>query len=463
MKRAACLAALALAGTAAHAETLPARVEAGFERIDLPGGERLGLLHVSELVEFSPGWWAGPALHGAASGSRGGLFTWGAELQGRWKLGDRLSAGAGLYLGAGGGAAAPVGGGLMLRPALMLDYDFGGWRAGVSASQVRFPSGSDIRSSQLGLYLAWDHQARFAAPRALQDEGGGIGIRQVGAVLARYAKANDAGSMGLVGARLGWPLTPNVTATFDLLGAASGGADGYAEFTGGVQAMWPVVGNTLSLGAHLQAGLGGGGAVPTGAGPLGKASVAAALTLGEWTATLQGGRVRAFDGDLDSSFTQLSVQTSIGDPGAPLRDSSAGFTVQRWQKAARKTGGDPGITVTGLVFRRQLGSGHWYGSAQAHGAATGGAGAFSVGLLGLGLQARPLGGWHVGAELSAGAAGGGGIDNGGGALAQAMVWTGVEVGRYSRVELSLGAIKSAKGELSTPMAGLTWNVAFGLR
>ena len=85
--------------------------------------------------------------------------------------------------------------------------------------------------------------------------------------------------MGLVGARLGWPQNEYLTATMDLLGAASGGADGYAEFTGGLLAMLPLWPDTLSLGAHLQAGLGGGGGVPTGAGPMGKASLAAALTL----------------------------------------------------------------------------------------------------------------------------------------------------------------------------------------
>lgn len=455
--------ALALAGAACRAETVPARVEAGYERIELPGGEGLGLLHVSELVEFSPGWWAGPSLHGAASGRRGGLFTWGAEVQRQWRLGERLSLGAGLYVGAGGGAAAPVGGGLMLRPALTLDWNFGGWRAGLSASHVRFPSDSEIRSSQLGLYLAYDHSARFTTPGAFNGEGGGIGMRRVGVLLAHYDQANAEGGAGLVGARLGWPLGRHLTATMDLLGAATGGADGYAEFTGGLLAMWPVVG-PLSLGGQLQAGLGGGGAVPTGPGPLGKASLAAALALGDWHVTLQGGRVQAFDGDLKSRFVQLSVETALGDDARPLRNTTAGFTVQRWPKAARKTGGDPGITLTGLKFRRDLG-GPWYAAAQAHGAATGGAGAFSIGLLGVGVAGRPefAPGWRFGAEVAAGAAGGGGIDNGGGALGQAMVWGGVDTGRHGRLELGLGTLKSAKGALSTPLVELAWTVEFGLR
>ena len=128
----------------------------------------------------------------------------------------------------------------------------------------------------------------------------------------------------------------------------------------------------------------------------------------------------------------------------PLRDTSAGFTVQRWQRAARKTGGDPGITVTGLKLRRNLG-GPWFAGAQALGAATGGAGAFSVGLMGLGVATRPASapGLRFGAELSAGAAGGGGIDNAvarcpGAGLGRAGR------GRYGRVELGLARSRAPR-------------------
>lgn len=446
-----------------HADTLPARAVAGYERIELPDGEGMGLLRVSELVEFSPGWWAGASLYGAASGRRGGLFTWGAEVERRWRLGERLELGTTLYVGAGGGAAAPVGGGLMLRPSLVLDYGFGNWRAGVSASQVRFPSDSPIRSTQWGLHLAYDHEARYTAPGAASGDGGGIGMRRVGLLVGQYDAANAGGSAGLVGARLSWPLGDRLSATFDMLGAATGEADGFAEFTGGVLGLWPLWG-PLSVGGQVQVGLAGGGAVPTGPGPIGKASLAAALDFGDWRVLVQGGRVRAFDGDLASRFVQVAVDAAIGSETGPVRNTTAAFTVQRWQQAARKTGGEPGITTAGFKFRRDLG-GPWYAAAQAHGAATGNAGAFSVGGIGAGFAWRPdaAPAWRAGAELLAGAAGGGGIDNGGGALLQGMVWGGRDVGRFSRVELGLGAVKSVKGELSTPMVELAWTLEFGLR
>jgi hypothetical protein len=65
--------------------------------------------------------------------------------------------------------------------------------------------------------------------------------------------------------------------------------------------------------------------------------------------------------------------------------------------------------------------------------------------------------------MMAGAAGGGGIDNGGGALGQVMAWAGRDLGTHSRVELGVGYVKSFRGKLDTPLVELAWTVDFGLR
>lgn len=85
----------------------PASALMNFERTRLPAGERMGLLGVAYVIELSPGWWVGPSLYGAATGRRGGLFTWGGEVQRRWRLSEHWGLAAGLYAGGGGGAAAP--------------------------------------------------------------------------------------------------------------------------------------------------------------------------------------------------------------------------------------------------------------------------------------------------------------------------------------------------------------------
>ena len=144
-------------------QVMPTNVTVGVERVRLADGEAIGLLGVSYIAELAPGWWLGPAIYGAAGGDRGGLFTWGVEGQRRWRPAPRWQLGAGLYVGGGGGAGAPVGGGLMLRPHADLLRDFGGWSAGISASQVRFPNGS-IHSTQLGLLVAVNDTFAYLAP-----------------------------------------------------------------------------------------------------------------------------------------------------------------------------------------------------------------------------------------------------------------------------------------------------------
>ena len=79
--------------------TLPTRVTLGLERLRLPGDEGMGLGGACDRLVRSAGWWLGPALYGAATGRRGGLSTWGAVGQRRWRLDERWALAAGLYAG----------------------------------------------------------------------------------------------------------------------------------------------------------------------------------------------------------------------------------------------------------------------------------------------------------------------------------------------------------------------------
>ncbi|MEO8300054.1 MAG: hypothetical protein ABI574_19855, partial [Burkholderiales bacterium] len=95
-------------------------------------------------------------------------------------------------------------------------------------------------------------------------------------------------------------------------------------------------------------------------------------------------------------------------------------------------------------------------------AIAGGAGAYSIGLLGVGGGLALAPGWRAGAEMLAGAAGGGGVAVQGGAVVQPMLWAARELGTYSRLQLGIGQLRSLKGDLSTPVLDLSWLVAFGL-
>lgn len=448
----------------------------GFERLRLPGGEPMGLLGASYVMELTPGWWFGPALYGAATGQRGGLFTWGAEGQRRWRLDERWEVVAGLYAGGGGGSGAPVGGGLMLRPHVDLMRDFGSWSAGISASQVRFPSGA-IDSAQLGLLLRVHDRFAFAAPghegQSVPFAGvGGLGADRVDVVAGRYVFAAGSGkSLDYVGMRLERQISRVLSASVAAAGAAKGGADGYAEMMAGASALWPVGDDAILFGGRAAVGLGGGGALRTGGGPIAKVALSGRLQFNDQLSLeLEAGKARAFGGGFNSRYAQLSLGIALVD--APMGSGSAvarktlhdmewALSLQRYSRAQRKDGSVQALSAMGLKFRRSL-SEHVYLSGQALSAITGGAGAYSVGLLGLGATTRfeKYEGWSVGAEALVGAAGGGGVSSRGGAIAQPMAWVGRDLGRHSRIKLGAGVVKSLRGELSSPVIDLTWAAEF---
>jgi hypothetical protein len=453
--------------------TLPASAVLGYERLRLPGGERLGLVGGGYLLELTPGWWFGPMVYGAATGHRGGLFTWGAETQRRWRMGEHWGVAAGVYLGGGGGAAAPVGGGMMVRPHADLMVDFGGLQAGLSASHTRFPNGQ-IGSTQIGLQLMFDDRFAYAPPghtgETLSFDGrGGIGADRMLPTVGRYIGRKDGGSLGYVGLRLEQQATSTLSATIEAAGAASGGADGYMETLAGLSWQWPVLGTPLHVGARGAIGLAGGGAVHTGGGPIAKGALTARWQITPaYALNFEAGQAKSFNGTFGAHYAQVSFGAALGDvPNAgstssasTLHDMEWAFSLLHYQHAQRKDGSTRPMSLVGLAFNRSL-TPHWYLSGQAHSAIQGGAGAFSVGLVGLGARTRFGEAWSAGAEALVGAAGGGGVASQGGAVAQPMAWIARDLGPYSRLRLGAGAIKSRSGALSTPVAELTWSFVFG--
>ncbi|MFZ2649245.1 MAG: hypothetical protein WA210_03965, partial [Burkholderiaceae bacterium] len=382
-------------------QTLPAQATLGFERVRLPDRETMGLLGASYLVEISPGWWAGPALYGAATGRRGGLFTWGAEARRNWRLGEFWAVAAGFYAGGGGGANAPVGGGLMLRPHVDLMRDFGGFAAGITASQVHFPSGS-IHSSQLGAQVTLAHDFGFIAPGQAGRSAagsGGLGMERMELVVGRYGAASGSGSgnpnaLGFVGMRFHRRLDAVMAATLEAAGAATGSADGYAETLVGLQALWPLGNDAFRIGVRGAAGLGGGGAVPTGGGPIAKLALAGRLDFNpQWSLGLDAGRARALNGGFDSPYAQLSLGRALVDAPpccamaaatSTVHDMEWALSLQDVLRAQRRDGSVRPMSVLGLKFRRSVNE-TVYLSGQAHSAIGGGAGAYSAGLVGLGV------------------------------------------------------------------------------
>ena len=271
----------ATAAAQAGLSSINTGITLGYERVRFGSGERLGLVGGSLLFEGGRNWWFGPAVYGAASGQRGGFFVGGLEVQHRIRLGERTGLALGLYAGGGGGGSSPVGGGLMLRPAVTLVQDLGGLQAGLSLSQVRFPSG-DIRSTQLGLLLGWDGSFRSVDAARAGSAPGLYGRSGLG----HGPPAGHRGPLRPAGWRRGHrtdrrprAARPGQLARGHRIGRCRAGVGprGYMEILAEAGTGWPVT-RHLNLGVRAGLGLGGGGAVPVGGGVLGQAGGWAAPT-----------------------------------------------------------------------------------------------------------------------------------------------------------------------------------------
>jgi hypothetical protein len=452
----------------------------GVERLTLPGDEKMGMLGTTYLIETLPHLYLGPAAYSSVSGQRGGFYTVGGELAWRQKLFSNLSLEAGAYAGGGGGGSSLVGGGLMLRPHADLMWDFGGYRAGISASSVRFPNGH-IHSNQIGFVADFDTQFLHTGFGYTDQEvpatgRTGVGFDRAIAVIGAYKPRKGAtdlngnplqSSIGYVGTRMERMITPHFFAGLEAAGANTGGVAGYAEFlaTAGIET--PLLDNHLTVGTRVALGTGGGGTVSVGGGILVKAGAYATANLTRnFHISLEGGIAGSPQGNFRATYETLGLHWDLDHPfntGSPSRlvvnEWVAGS--QHYFKAARKNGTQLDMDLVTIKLNRYL-SDSFYLTGQAHSAYAGQAGGYSVGLIGAGYRtARSYSGWYAGAEMLAGAAGGGGVDTSGGVVVQPLAYIGVGLSKSVSARLSAGRIISRKGELNSNVVELGLSYAFG--
>jgi hypothetical protein len=473
--------AAAAQASGAGAVTVPsAHARIGFERIRLPGDERVGLVGTSYLVDVPAldGLSLGPAVYGAITGNRGGFFTLGGEAAWRRRVLGPFGIELGLYAGGGGGAGAPQGGGLMLRPHVDLLADFGATAFGLSLSRVMFPNG-EIGSTQLGLVFNISDQFRSARADRLDvplRAGGrsGIGFDRIQLVAGAYR--TRAGTLlrdgqpqprtiHVLGARGEQAIGQNGYWGLEANGATDSAVSGYAEFLGIVGAETEVVHDLVTAGARVGAGMAGGGGVPTGGGLLLKGSLYSIVRLSpDLGVSLEAGMASAPRGDFRAAHVAAGLVWALDGPaasGAPARpvrtDAAAGL--ERFD-APRKNGETRPVSLAVLRIDRFLGA-NFYVSGQAHTAFAGNAGGFTSASLGAGWWQPISPRWHVGGELLGGAAGGGGVDSRG-AIARAMVYAGTRLTPGLSLRLGAGRIQALHGPLHANSVTMLLSYTYGV-
>jgi hypothetical protein len=150
-----------------------------------------------------------------------------------------------------------------------------------------------------------------------------------------------------------------------------------------------------------------------------------------------------------------------GEPVGQVVHTEWTGALQRHTKIERRDGTRRPIDTIGLKLARYVGS-NFYMTGQAHSAFGGGAGAYSIGLVGAGLATRADAPWRLGGELLVGAAGGGGVQAAGGGLAQAMLWAGWSPSPRSEWRVGVGHMRFARGGTNSPSVELSWTRSFGM-
>lgn len=469
---------LALAWSGAQAQSAPAPpwqqdkawLRLGYETVRLPGDEAMGLLGTSYLVEARRGLCIGPAIYGAISGQRGGLFVVGGEAALCTQLADRLSLVAGLFVGGGGGGSAPVGGGLMLRPHADLLWDFGSFRAGVSVSSVNFPNGQ-IDSSQVGLIVDFPTHFGFrpagsgGGTEVPARQGGGMGFDRVltvgGVYFPRAQTMSLAGQplssqIGYIGARAEKQLGAASYAALEANAALGGAASGYAELLGSLGARTSAFDDRLMFGARVALGMGGGGLVPVGGGLLAKASIDASVRLSRDVGLqFEAGYASAPQGDFRAPFASLALMWNLaplqGVPSYAVREEFA-FGAESYADAQRKQAPAQSLQSVSVRFNRFVGE-TVYVTGQVQSAYDGEAGGFAAGLLGGGARWQLGKGFSASTELLLGAAGGGGVDGGG--VVKPMVYVGYALRPSLLLQAGAGHVWSIGGSLNSNVFALS--------
>lgn len=465
-----------------------------FETVTLAEDEHMGLAGFQYLVDVSPRWYAGFGVYGAVAGDRGGFFTGGIVTGTRQPLAGPLSVDAGLFLGGGGGRSAMQGGGLMVRPHLGLLFAFEHLRLGLEYGLVSFPNG-DITSRHAALIVDIPFDALRVTSEHPEDLAGILERASRAAnrevmfdreyFAARYHVYSPAGgtmnvdgvsrtgTIQATGFEYGRALGEMTYLFVETSGAAGGKADGFAEvlFGGGLRV--PLFTRALALDGRISAGAAGGGSVDTGGGGLAKASLGLKLDTGSGISidaragyAESAGEFRARTVELGLSYRlDAAAFGRSGMTGGPAPDD---LRITSWRTrlacqqytsldaSMRKGRGGSTISLLGTKIDLFPDRGSFYLTGQAHSAFAGEAGGYAIGLMGVGYLSEPVSGTGVRlfAEALGGAAGGGGIDVGGGAVVQPAIGLLYDMSRSTGIEAYVGRINAVGGNLDSTTIGV---------
>jgi len=458
-----------------------------YDPVTLSNNESLGLLGLHALMSKGEYAYLGVSGFGAVTGERGGFIAGGYSAGLHIPFNDRFNTDLSIFVGAGGGGAAPQGGGLMVREQVGLDYFAHSYQVGAGISHVHFPNG-EIDSIQpylsfqipfTTLYASgWEagelSPVDFSTPLYDRDSSIALSFKRYRGSSLFHSYAQPADSISMFGVEWQQDAHGGFYYTLSTHGAYAGGADGYAEVMAGGGYHWQLSRKT-SFGIAMALGSGGGGNVDTGRGLLGSLTINMEQKLTrQLFLSMQGGYTGAMHGEFGGSvvgialgmrhITPVTTGWEESEPAAlPYAATRYRLSLlqQRYYPGTAVQRSDPSkdrnIDLTGLQINMMTGK-YFYLTGQALEAWRGEAGGYASGMVGGGLSLPVSRHFALNGELLAGTAGGGGIDVGDGLLAGATISAIAHLSSSLDLEVGWGRVAAYNGGLDAHQ--LTMAIAY---
>jgi len=444
---------------AAQAQSAPMEFRYGLDVFAKSQGTLDAFQSISAMREITTGLHFGQTLYSAAAGDAGGLFVGGFELAKRWQIGNKVQLEFGGFIGGGGGAALVGGDGLMTRAHISLRrHLFGNISGTLGLSYINI-SGAPISTPALSFGLSRDTDFAYAGEHVNGGVSTGRVLRAVKPLVKQFHPSGNLtrsgrtlGTMTLVGIEASFAASPMArNETFiQATGAVAGDGEGYADIQVGYR--WKTAATGLRAFAEVAAGFGGGGDVDTGGGFLATIGTGVAIPVTRGLDLEFGAQATtALDGDLRAIVPYVRTSLSFGHKGRPYQSQqrwqlSMGLTLQSPNQGFRK----PGVTATASPVLIEssvdlfVGK-HLYLTGNAQTVASGHAGGYAIGLMGMGYEFPLNERWTVSAEGMLGAAGGGGIDTGGGLVAAAKLELDYALSDKLAISAGIGKMETLRG------------------
>ncbi|MCH7764020.1 MAG: hypothetical protein IIB95_09810 [Candidatus Marinimicrobia bacterium] len=476
---------------------LPVYYLLSYDQIKMPqNDEPMGLLGLTFSTQIRPGFNAGIASYGAITGNQGGLFTLGIAAAMHLKLMNKYFLEAGAFIGGGGGKVG-TGDGLMIRRHVSLKYTLKRMKLGIQYSDIDFPD-SQIHGQQIGISLDLTTQFTFSNPghinqlftdpRRVQWEGAGyinFNRYQLSFMQQSYfqkagtkniAGVVQDGALRLVGFEAARFLRPRLFILLKTAGAYGGIHHGYMDVLAGIGYLTPIIKNRIYIVGKLNLGAGGGGHVETGGGFLIESSLGIIYTLLPLFAIqVGGGYLNSLEGNLKTTSltAQLCYRLELAQITEKKRNThhAAKYFFQAWSiRIASQTYKRPervnriasdDVHLVSVKASRFFNT-YLYLTGQGYSAYSGQyVGGLAVGLVGIGVQHKPLFKGHFTAhlEILVGAAGGGHLALGEGAIMQLMLGLTYQFNPIFGLQVATGRIRAFRHQLESTVldVGIIFN------